>query len=228
MDTAEFIHQLSIVFIPGLLAITLHEVAHGWAALYFGDPTAMYLGRLSLNPIKHIDPVGTVAVPLTLLFLNASFLFGWANPVPINSRNLNNPRIQLALIAVAGPLANAVMAMLWAGVIKLALLANNAGIIPAAPGLFWLIRTAEFGILINIVLGVFNLLPVPPLDGGKIIMLFIPYKISQILYEYENIGFIILLFLLMSGLLSAIISPVIYLFHHKIHILFGLKNTYIL
>lgn len=171
MDVAASIQLLSAAVIPVLFAITLHEVSHGFVARHFGDRTAELLGRLTLNPIKHIDPVGSVAVPLILTFLNLP-AFGWARPVPVNARNLRNPKRDMVLVAVAGPVSNLVMASLWTVAFVFAV-----GLHAPAPlhGLRqFLLAMAQIGISFNVLLAVFNLLPLPPLDGGRVLRGLVP------------------------------------------------------
>ena len=199
-----FFYSLSIWLLPGLLAITVHEAAHGLTALYYGDKTAFFLGRTSLNPLKHIDPVGTVIVPLLLLFMQAFFLFGWAKPVPINQRNLKNPRKDMAVIALAGPVSNFIMFIAWLGIAKIAALTYSH--YPSSY-LEWLLQTANIGIFFNLILAIFNLLPVPPLDGSKILQAMLPHKLSEIFYAIEPYGLLIILALIFSGFLPLLISP---------------------
>ena len=153
------IQTLLIYIIPLTFAITLHEFAHGWAANQCGDATARMLGRLTLNPIKHIDPMGTILVPILLYFTGSPFLFGWAKPVPINFNALKYPKRDMILVALAGPASNFIMALLWSFAIMIALSLESQS----------LIEMAKFGVVINLVLGVFNLLPLPPLDGSRIV-----------------------------------------------------------
>ena len=198
------LNQLSIWLLPGLLAITVHEAAHGLAALRLGDKTAYFLGRTSLNPIKHIDPVGTVLVPISLLFMQAQFLFGWANPVPINTRNLRKPIQDMAIIALAGPISNFIMALLWLGLAKIAVIIANYD---QSPPVEWLYLTSRIGIFFNIILGVFNLLPIPPLDGSKIIQVILPRRLGRLLYDLEPYGLIILVGLIFTGILPRLLAP---------------------
>jgi len=202
----DLVQKIAIWALPVLFAITLHEVAHGWAALKLGDPTAKMLGRLSLNPIKHIDPMGTVVVPLVMLLLPGGFLFGWAKPVPVSYANLRNPKRDSALVAAAGPLANLAMALLWALFIKL---------VPLIPGLtpgpmMGLTLMGQAGIVINVVLMVLNLLPLPPLDGGRVLMGLVPNNVGAQLARIEPYGFIILVGLLVTGVLGTILSPAVF------------------
>ena len=198
------IQKISVSVIPILFAVVLHEVSHGWVARYCGDNTAWQQGRLSLNPLKHIDPVGTILVPL-LLLVTVGFIFGWAKPVPINWSNLRHPRRDIVLVAGAGPAANLVMALCWAVILKIAI------ILPA--GTEWITRPLLYmgtiGIFANIILMVFNLLPLPPLDGGRIATILLPHPWGMYLARIEPFGFFIIIALLATGLLSAILSPAI-------------------
>jgi Zn-dependent protease len=196
-----------ISILPVLFAITVHEVAHGWIAKFFGDPTAERLGRVTLNPIKHIDPVGTVLVPAALLFLIAlagnGFLFGWAKPVPVTWENLRHPKRDMIFVAAAGPAANLLMAIFWGVIAKIAnvLPASISGI--AEP----LIYMGFVGILINVLLMVFNLLPLPPLDGGRVAVGLLPGRWAWQLSRVEPFGFVILLTLMITGILWVVIAP---------------------
>lgn len=212
------IQQIAVSLLPILFAITLHEAAHGWVASKLGDKTALILGRVTLNPFKHIDLIGTILIPLILLFLNSGFIFGWAKPVPINSANLRNPRRDLMLIAAAGPLANLLMAFGWAGILKIGLLLGHHGIASSIP----IIYMGKAGIFINCVLMALNLVPLPPLDGGRIVSGLLPPRLA---YRYERIepySLLILLVLLASNLLSWIISPLVAIVLRLISALFGL------
>lgn len=184
--------------IPLLFAITVHETAHGWIASKLGDPTAKLLGRLTLNPLKHIDPIGTIIVP-TILFSLGGFVFGWAKPVPITWQNLKNPRRDMALVAAAGPLANLLMAFLWVGIAKVAMGFYNAPII----------YMAQIGISINLVLMLLNLMPIPPLDGSRVVASFLSPKMAYQFNKLEMYGFLILVVLLASGVLSKILGPLL-------------------
>lgn len=187
--------QLVIVWsIPVLFAITLHEVAHGWAALRLGDRTAQFMGRLTLNPVRHIDPVGTLLVPAILLVLPTPFIFGWAKPVPIAERNLGHPRRDMALVAVAGPAANILMALGWAAVGWLGVQMGDA-----AAWMSLLIYMGAAGVAINLLLAIFNLLPIPPLDGGRVLMSLVPPRWSGQLGRVEPYGIFIVLGLILLG-----------------------------
>ena len=197
--------RIAVWALPVLFAITVHEVAHGWIALRLGDKTAMMLGRLTLNPIKHIDPIGTVLLPLIMLMIGG-FIFGWAKPVPVTWENLRHPKRDMALVAVAGPLANLLMTLLWALIMKLGYV--------LMPGAAWigqpLIYMGGAGIFINIVLMVLNLLPLPPLDGSRIVSSFLPGPLAWKFNRIENYGFLILVVLLATGILGRIIGPPIF------------------
>jgi Zn-dependent protease len=200
------IQTILIYAIPILFAITVHEVAHGWVANRLGDPTARMLGRLTLNPIKHIDPVGTIFVPFVVFYLSG-FIFGWAKPVPITWQNLRHPRRDMAIVALAGPMSNLLMAFLWA------LLAKSGETLAQAydgwgPAVA-LITMGEAGIFINLILMVLNLIPIPPLDGSKVLSSFLPPKASYWLGRYEWIGLILLLILIWAGLLGGVLLPIV-------------------
>jgi Zn-dependent protease len=188
--------------LPVLFAITLHEVAHGWAARALGDNTAYAAGRLSLNPLKHVDPIGTIVVPLIFLLLPGNFLFGWAKPVPVSARNLPHPRRDMALVAAAGPLSNLAMAFLWGALYKLTLAQPQAGL--------WigLKLMATAGIVINLVLMALNVLPLPPLDGSRVLAGILPPYWAHQLHRLEPYGMMILIVLMVTGLLGPLIRPV--------------------
>jgi Zn-dependent protease len=193
---------IAVSILPVLFAITVHEVAHGWAAKQLGDPTAQRLGRLTLNPLKHIDPIGTVLVPAMLLLVGSRVLFGWAKPVPVTWENLRNPKRDMVLVAAAGPLANLLMAIFWALVLKLSLYLPDAAAVPLS-------HMGEIGIIINAVLMVFNLFPLPPLDGGRVAVGLLPGKWGWYLSRVEPYGFFILLALMLSGALWVVIRPLV-------------------
>jgi Zn-dependent protease len=194
------IQTFAVYALPILFAITLHEAAHAYAARYFGDNTAFMLGRMSLNPIKHIDPVGTLLIPIVLFFIGSPFLFGYAKPVPVEFRNLRNPKRDMAWVALAGPAANLVMALLWMiGVILM------SGV--QEPDDFFM-RMAQAGILTNLVIFAFNLFPVPPLDGGRIMTSLLPMQYAAKYAQLEAYGFFIVMGLAMLGFLKYWMAPV--------------------
>ncbi|MEW6353810.1 MAG: site-2 protease family protein [Pseudomonadota bacterium] len=205
MDELSLLQRIAVWALPVIFAITVHEVAHGWVARKLGDPTAMMLGRLTLNPLKHIDPIGTLLVP-GLLLLVSPFVFGWAKPVPVTWENLKHPKRDMALVAAAGPLANLLMALLWALVMKLGL-ALEAGALGGATK--FLVYVGFAGVSINLVLMVLNLLPIPPLDGGRVLSGVLPGPLAWRLNRVEAYGFIILLALLFTGLLGRILGPMV-------------------
>lgn len=211
----EMLYKIAIFAPPVLLAITLHEVAHGWAAKSLGDPTAHLLGRLTLNPLKHVDPVGTILIPLVLFLLPGNFLFGWAKPVPVNMNQLGEPKRDMALVAAAGPAANFVMALLWAFVYRYAHGMSD-------PVATILITMAGAGILFNLVLMVVNLIPVPPLDGGRVLAGVLPNNLSELLARIEPFGLFVIFGLLAMGMLGHIIYEPLSFFHDLIFQIVGI------
>ncbi len=201
---ASTIQKITIWILPVLLAVSLHEAAHAWMANKKGDSTARLLGRLSFNPLKHIDPIGTIVVPVVMIFLTG-FAFGWAKPVPVNTRNLDNPKQDMMWVALAGPVSNFIMAILWAVMLNISVLFVDSR---SSISLFFLLMPIA-GITINVILGVLNLLPIPPLDGGRIMAGLLSPKASIQYSKIEPYGFFIVIALMFSGLLSIIIFPVI-------------------
>lgn len=199
---------IAIYAIPVVFAITLHEAAHGYVARHFGDLTAWRLGRVSLNPLRHVDLMGTIIVPLAILiasklFGGAGMLFGWAKPVPVNYHALQRPKRDMLWVAVAGPASNLVMALAWAGLLKLSLvLPHNYFTLPL--GLI-----SEAGIGVNVVLMVLNLLPILPLDGGRIAVSLLPGRLAMIYARSEPLGFPILLILIFTNMLGMILNPMV-------------------
>jgi len=218
MEGLTKIQQLVVLILPVLFAITVHEAAHGWVARRLGDRTADALGRVTLNPFKHIDPIGTVVVPLGM-FLLSGFLFGWAKPVPVDMRNLGNPRRDMALVALAGPGANLLMAIFWAGVIRLGMIIGDDFAWMALP----MIYMGSAGILINAYLMVLNLLPVLPLDGGRVLASLLPLRAAMIYARMEPWGLMIVVALLLSGMLSMVVEPGVGLVHYFSTWIFGLR-----
>ena len=202
MNLPSILTTISIAAIPLIFAITVHEVAHGWVAKQFGDRTAEMLGRLTLNPIRHIDPIGTILVPGILLLTQSSFMFGWAKPVPVDPRNMRKPRGNMVLVSAAGPLSNLLMATIWAFIMMV-----NQDTVSGVTG-EWLARMAQYGIFFNLMLAVFNMLPIPPLDGGQVLTnLLPPGPVSDFLRRMAPFGFFILLGLIFTRLLWPLIGP---------------------
>ena len=190
---------LLIYIIPLLFAITLHEAAHGWAASKLGDHTARMMGRVTLNPVKHIDPVGTILVPLLLVIMSAGFIFGWAKPVPINFRALKSQKSGMILVALAGPGANFLMAIGWVIIAIISINLNQP--------IF--LKMAGIGIFFNILLAVFNLLPIPPLDGSRVISALLPGPLAYKYGQFEQYGFLILLGLMYIGGFQLVVLPIV-------------------
>ena len=213
---ANFIQKITIYAIPLIFAITLHEAAHAFAARYFGDATAYMMGRMTLNPFKHIDPVWTILVPIvTLLF--TPLVFGAAKPVPVNFGGLRNPKRDMIWVAAAGPLANLAMMVIWAVAGKIAISLPEAG-----PTIF-LALMAEAGILVNAMLMVFNLFPLLPLDGGRIMVGLLPNRLAYAYARTEPYGMFILIALMLSGILGRFMWPLIDMSMKSIYAIIGLS-----
>ena len=215
MQIDQLIQTIALAAIPVLFAITLHEAAHGYVARHFGDMTAYQQGRISLNPLRHIDPVGTILLPLLTLMLGG-ILFGWAKPVPVNFAALRRPKQDMLWVAVAGPASNLVMALGWALLYKMAWL--NPDNYFAEP----LLGMAGIGIKINIVLMVLNLLPLPPLDGGRVAVSMLPHRQAYQLSRIEPYGMFILIFLAITPVLGWILMPLVSLMYQLLSLLFGI------
>ena len=206
MDIGTILHNISIWALPVLLAIVLHEYAHGWVADKLGDDTARWMGRLTLNPISHIDPFGTILIPLVLLVIGAPFLFGYAKPVPINFNKLRNPKRDMVWVALAGPLTNLALALISTFILWIAF--------HMPEGLRWfaepLAMMCQASILINIVLFIFNLIPLPPLDGGRVAVGLLPGPWAYQLSRLEPYGFFIIIGLLVLGVFQTVLGPIIF------------------
>ena len=207
------IQKICAYALPIIFAITVHEAAHGYAARYFGDMTAHYLKRITLNPFKHIDPMGTILLPALTVRLGG-ILFGWAKPVPVNFSNLRNPKKDMMWVALAGPASNLIMAIFWTIILV------RINLFPEQAELFLRVMCLA-GIQINIILMVLNMLPLPPLDGGRVAVSLLPYPWSGYLEGLERYGLIILIFLLFSGVLGKILFPLVNLSQSIIFGIFG-------
>lgn len=191
--TIEEILKIAFIFI---YAIILHECAHGWVAHKLGDPTAKTLGRLTLNPLKHIDPVGTVILPAMLFYFHSPVMFGWAKPVPVNFLSLRNPKRDMMWVGIAGPIVNVALAVLFSLLLKLNLSASN-------------LKVAESAIVINLVLAIFNMIPIPPLDGSRLVMGLLPRGIAIRYAQLERYGMFLVLLLLYAGLFDTLVWPIV-------------------
>jgi Zn-dependent protease len=208
MDVNHVLQTFAIYALPVLFAITLHEAAHGYVARHFGDMTAHAQGRISLNPLRHVDPIGTIFVPIIILTATIAagtggFLFGWAKPVPVNYSALKKPRQHMAWVAAAGPGANLVMALMWAVLLKIAVL------LPASQPAEFLELMSQAGILVNLIFMFLNLLPIPPLDGGRILTSLLPSRAAWRFAKIEPWGLPILLVLLFTNVLNGVLGPLV-------------------
>ncbi|MHB8949829.1 MAG: site-2 protease family protein [Rhodoferax sp.] len=213
MDIANLIQTIALYALPVLFAITVHEAAHGYVARHFGDNTAYMLGRVTLNPLKHIDPVGTILMPLMLYFATSgAFLFGYAKPVPVNFGRLRNPKRDMIWVALAGPGVNFIQAFLWGALLYML---NGSGVTEP-----FFLKMAQGGILVNLVMFAFNLFPLPPLDGGRILVGLLPHRQAEMVSRVEPWGFFIVMALVISGIVSTLwLRPLMALSYFVLNIL---------
>ncbi|MDH5786295.1 MAG: site-2 protease family protein [Chromatiales bacterium] len=204
MEHLTLFQKIAVSLIPVLFAITLHEMAHGWAAMRFGDLTAKMMGRVTLNPLKHIDPVGTLLIPIVLM-VTVGVAFGYAKPVPITERNLRNPRRDMVWIALAGPAANLLMAIIWMLIGSLGYALLNSG----WSGALFLVYSGVFGGIFNVLLMVLNLIPIPPLDGSRVVSSMLPGPMAWKYNKIEPFGFVIVAILIFSPFWDRVFMPVI-------------------
>ena len=219
MNIVHTLQFISVAVLPLIFAITVHEAAHGWVASKLGDPTAKQLGRLTLNPLPHIDPVGTVILPIAMLVLSG-FIFGWAKPVPVNIRNFREPRKDMAMVALAGPISNLMMALFWGLMWKLAVILPGSMHWFAVP----LLLMGKIGIQFNFILLVLNLLPLPPLDGSRVLSWLLPTQLALKLDKIEPYGAFILIGLLLLGLWNVLIAPVTFFLSGVVEQILGLTT----
>ncbi len=220
MDELSLFQRILVWILPVVFAITVHEVAHGWVAKKYGDNTAFMLGRLTLNPIKHIDLVGTIIIPGLLLISGTGFIFGWAKPVPVDASNFKNPLADMAIVALAGPVSNLLMAVAWALIARVGMTIGASAEVISLP----LIYSGIAGIAINLVLALVNLLPIPPLDGSRILTGMLPSRLAWQYNQLERYGFIILLVLLWSNLLGTILAYPMFIIQKLFFAIAGLPS----
>lgn len=220
MNQLSSIQQFILAIVPVLFAITLHEVAHGWVALRLGDKTALMMGRLTINPINHIDPIGTILVPI-LTYSLGGFILGWAKPVPVTWEKLRNPKRDMAWVALAGPAANLFMTLFWVLIAKLGFILQSKYAYTAVI----LIYMGKIGIIINLLLMILNLIPIPPLDGSRVVSSILPKRLAYQYNRLEIVGFIILVILLLTGALGKIIFPLLQILLQWLAYLFNLPLT---
>ena len=207
-DFAEVLYSFGLAIVPALFGIICHEIAHGWAAYKMGDPTAKFLGRLTFNPIKHIDPMGLGMFAFTAIFTRP-FVIGWAKPVPVNPRYFKNPRQGMMLVSVAGPLTNFLVALLCALIVKLTINLSVSGFAPGSSVLAFVQASALYGVSINCALAWFNLMPIPPLDGSHIVEGLLPYELARAYSSIGRYGMIILILLIGFGVINKILVPLL-------------------
>lgn len=217
MHGLNVIQYAAVMALPLLFAITVHEAAHGWMARRLGDRTAEMLGRLTLNPLKHIDPIGTILVP-GILLIAGGFIFGWAKPVPVDPRNFDHPRRDMAAVAAAGPMVNLVMALIWAVIAKIGLLLTAVSPWASVP----LVLMGKIGIFLNAILMILNLLPLPPLDGGRVVVGLLPAPLADKVARIEPYGMFVLVGLMVTGILGQLIGPPVLLLERLLVMLVGI------